>query len=92
MVKYSPLLLRFPSGKGHYLTVYPLSCPNTETLPWYWCVVANAQVNRLAQLKAFIFSLLYHLFAISSGTAKQVDTLRGVVLIPPTLYQDSEKK
>ena len=31
-VKYSPLHLEVPSGKGLYLTVYPLSCPSTDTV------------------------------------------------------------
>ena len=39
-VKYNPLLREFPwaspsgtpSAKGLYLAVYPLSCPNTDTM------------------------------------------------------------
>ena len=29
-VKYGPLPLGVPSGKGLYLTIYPLSRPNTD--------------------------------------------------------------
>ena len=31
-VKYNPLPSGVPSGKGLYLTLYPLSHPNTDTL------------------------------------------------------------
>ena len=42
-VKYNPL----PSGKGLYLTVYPLSRPNTDTVCSIFCLTNKTGAGNL---------------------------------------------
>ena len=49
------------SDKGVYLSVYPLSCPNTDTVCMYVCML------RLIQ-KYFIMENFYELVSVSNPT------------------------
>ena len=56
-------MLGTPSGKGLYLTVYPLSCPNTDTVIY----IFNKSIYYYSSLSAGLLPVLVQLQAVPAA-------------------------